>query len=273
VPEQLLWVPGFLFALFFTVCLRKIGAAIASNLEAVLGPCGWWERQRRVYRTIWSFGWCLNERYERLLTKREFRFETEGIEHWNETDASGQGLVLITAHLGNYEVGSMLPAQTRQRRVHMVREREADPRAQAFLQDVLSGFSQSRFTMHFQTDDPTQGLDLLAALHRGEIVAIQGDRPRSGATSIAATLFGRPFFLPQGPAALARAASVPILPVFVLREGRRRYRVVFRPPILAPRTGDRGADLEATMRRVAAEVERAIARAPHQWFCFRRLWE
>lgn len=117
-----------------------------------------------------------------------------------------------------------------------------------------------------------QGMELLDALWRGEIVAVQGDRPRAGGRSIDATLFGRPFPLPPGPAALARTADAPLLPVFVVREGRRRYRVVFRPPIRAPRTDDRAADLTATMRRVAAEIEWAIRRAPHQWFCFRRLW-
>jgi KDO2-lipid IV(A) lauroyltransferase len=271
-PEPLLGVVAVFFAFFFSVCLRKIRAAITSNLEAVLGPCGWWERQRRIYRTIWSFGWCLNERHERLTTARPFHIEAEAIELWNEVARPGQGLVLVTAHLGNYEVGSMLPAQLRGRQVHLVREPEADEQAQGFLQEVLAGFTESRYTTHFQNDDPLQGIELLDALRRGEIVAMQGDRPRMGSRSIDATLFGRPFPLPPGPAALARIADAPLLPVFVFREGRRRYRVVFRPSIRPPRTDDRAADLEATMRRVAAEVEWAIRRAPHQWFCFRRLW-
>jgi phosphatidylinositol dimannoside acyltransferase len=272
IPAPFLGVVSVVFALFFFVCLRKIRAAIASNLDAVLGPCGWWERQRRIYRTIWSFGWCLNERHERLTTDRSFQIETEAIELWNEVARPDRGLVLVTAHVGNYEVGSMMPAQLERRRVHLVREPEADAQAQAFLQEVLAGFTQSQYTMHFLSDDPLQGIELLQALRRGEIVAVQGDRPRTGGWSIDATLFGRPFPLPPGPAALARIADAALLPVFVFREGRRRYRVVFRSPIRPPRTEDRAADLAATMRQVAAEIEWAIRRAPHQWFCFRHLW-
>jgi KDO2-lipid IV(A) lauroyltransferase len=272
VPSRLLWIPGTFFATFFFICLRDLRAVIASNLEAVLGPCGWWERQRRIYRTMWSFGWCLNERYERLTTSRPFHIETEAIEHWNDVTRGGRGLVLVTAHLGNFEVGSMLPAQMEQRRVHLVREREADEHAQAFLEDVLGRFSQNQYTMHFQDDNPLQGMELIDALRRGEIVAVQGDRPRAGRRSIDATLFGRPFPLPPGPAAIARTADVPLLPVFVFREGRRRYRVVFRPPIHASATGHLATDLGTTMRRVAVEIEWAIRRAPYQWFCFRRLW-
>ena len=272
VPSPLLWIPGVLFATIFFLCLHDLRAVIASNLEVVLGPCGWWERQRRVYRTMWTFGWCLNERYERLTTSRPFHVETEAIEHWNEVANQERGLILITAHLGNFEVGSMLPAQTEARRVHLVREPEVDREAQAFLEEVLGGFHQDRYRMHFQSDDPLQGLELVDALRRGEIVAVQGDRPRAGRRSIEATLFGKPFPLPAGPAALARTAGVQLLPVFVFREGRRRYRVVFRPPIRVAVTGDPAADRGAAMRQVAVEVEWAIRRAPHQWFCFRRLW-
>ena len=272
VPEPLLRVVSVVFALLFFVCLRNIRAAIASNLEAVLGPCGWWERQRRIYRTIWSFGWCLNERHERLTTHRPFQIEAEAIENWNEVAVPGRGLVLVTAHLGNFEVGSMLPSELQGRHVHLVREPEVDAQAQAFLQEVLAGFTQAQYTMHFQSDDPLRGIELLDALRRGEIVATQGDRPRAGGRSIDATLFGRPFPLPPGPAALARTADAPLLPVFVFREGRRRYRVVFRPPIHAARTNDITADLTAIMGRVVTEIEWAIRRAPHQWFCFRRLW-
>lgn len=272
VPSSLLWIPAAFFATVFFVCLRDLRAVIAANLEVVLGPCGFWERQRRIYRTMWTFGWCLNERYERLTTDRPFRVETEAIEYWNEVAQADRGLILVTAHLGNFEVGSMLPAQVERRRVHLVREPEADAHAQAFLEAVLDRFAQDDYTMHFQSGDPLQGMELLDALRRREIVAVQGDRPRAGGRSIDATLFGRPFPLPPGPAALARTAEAPLLPVFVFREGRRRYRVVFRPPIRVARSGDRGADLAAAMRRVADEIEWAIRRAPHQWFCFKRLW-
>ncbi len=272
VPSRLLWIPGTFFATFFFLCLHDLRSVIAANLEVVLGPTGWWERQRRVYRTMWSFGWCLNERIERLTTSRPFQVSTEAVEHWNAATRDGRGLILITAHLGNFEVGSMIPAQRDGRRVQLVREPEVDAEAQAFLEDVLGGFTQDRYTMRFQSDDPLQGMELLDALRRGEIVAVQGDRPRTGGRSIDATLFGRPFPLPPGPAALARTAGVPLLPVFVFREGRRRYRVIFRPPIHPAIAEEAGVDRATTMRRVAVEIEWAIRRAPHQWFCFKRLW-
>ncbi|HEY4588449.1 MAG TPA: lysophospholipid acyltransferase family protein [Thermoanaerobaculia bacterium] len=261
-----------LFSTFFWIALRKIRAAIAANLEAVLGPCGWWERQRRIHRTFHTFAWCLSERYERLSTDRVFTIEAEGVEEWRELVGGPGGFILVTAHLGAWEVGSMLPASRDGRRVHVVREPETDPRAQRFIEGLIRRGGGELYTTHF-ADDPQLGVGLLDALRRGEIVALQGDRPRSGGRTVEASLFGRSFALPVGPAALARAAGVPIVPVFVLREGRLRYRCLLRPALHVAQSGDRQRDLQEALAGFAADLEAVIRREPHQWFCFRRLWD
>jgi lauroyl/myristoyl acyltransferase len=261
-----------LFTGFFFVTLLNIRRAIAANLVPVLGPAGWLVRQRRIFRTMHAFAWCLTERYERLVTDRPFAVEVESAQHWNAVAQPGRGFVMVTAHLGLYEVGSMVAAVREARHVHLVREPEVDPRAQAFIRQCVAAVQGTHYTMHFQNGDPLQGVALVEVLQRGEIVAIQADRPRAGGRTVAARLFGRPFAAPAGPAALARTAAVPILPVFALRTGRRGVRIVFGPPIEVARTADRNADLEAATRRVAAEIEAGIRRAPHQWFVFRELW-
>jgi KDO2-lipid IV(A) lauroyltransferase len=268
------WAVGVfisLFTTFFWIALRKIRTAIACNLEAVLGPCGWWERQRRIYLSFWNFAWCLSERYERLSTDRVFTVELEGEEGWRELAGENQGFVFVTAHLGNWEVGSMLPASRDRRRIHVVREAETDPRAQRFIEELIRSRAGDFYVTHF-AEDPQLGVNLLDALRRGEIVALQGDRPRSGGRTSDTRLFGRAFRLPVGPAALARAAGVPLVPVFVFREARRHYRCVVRPPTSIPQTTDRQADLRAAANRFAADLEAAIRRSPHQWFCFRAIW-
>ncbi|HKC42283.1 MAG TPA: lysophospholipid acyltransferase family protein [Burkholderiales bacterium] len=272
-------LPGWAFApvirlfttlFFFTIV--KIRRAIAANLVPVLGPAGWLERQLRIYRTMHAFAWCLTERYERLVTDRPFRLVIEGEEHWHAVADTGEGFVMVTAHLGLYEVGSMVPAMREARRVHLVREPEVDPRAQEFIKQSVAAVEGANYCMHFQTGDPLQGVVLAEALQRGELVAVQADRPRAGGKTVDATLFGRPFTMPVGPAVLARTAGVRMLPVFAIREGRRFFRIVCRPPIDVPRTADRAADIAVALRRVAVELENGIRRVPHQWFVFRELW-
>jgi lauroyl/myristoyl acyltransferase len=260
------------FTTFFWIALRKIRAAIASNLVPVLGACGWWERQLRIYRTFWTFAWCLTERYERLSTDRGFTVELEGEERWRDLAAAESAFLFVTAHLGSWEVGSMLPASRDRRRIHVVREAETDPRAQRFIEALIRRRGGDFYNTHF-AEDPQLGVNLLDALRRGEIVALQGDRPRSRGRTAEVTLFGRPFQLPIGPAALARAAGVPLVPVFIFRAGRRDYRCVIRPPILVAQSPDRLRDLQEALKRFACDLEAAVRRAPHQWFCFRSLWD
>lgn len=264
-------VIAVIFTTFFWVILRRIRAAVASNLEAVLGPCGWWERQKRIYRTFWNFAWCLSERYERLSTERKFTVRAEGFSNWPTAIPRDRGIILVTAHMGNWEVGSMLPEAHEGRHVHVVREAETDPRAQAFIAELLHSRSDEGYTTHFAAD-PQLGLLLLDALREGEIVALQGDRPRSGGRMFSGSLFGRPFPLPVGPAALARATGALIVPVFVFRCGRRAYRCQVDPPIAVEATADRQADVEGAVLRFNQSLERAIRAEPHQWFLFRRLW-
>lgn len=271
LPQWAIGTAIFLFTSFFFVALRNIRAAVADNLVPVLGPCGWWERQRRIFRTLWTFAWCLSERYERLSTDRRFDVAADGLDHWDALTASGKGFILVTAHIGAWEVGSMRPSSQEARKVHVVREAETDPRAQRFISDLIRHAAGDLYVTHF-AEDPQLGMELLDALRAGEIVALQGDRPRSGGRKAEATLFGRPFPLPIGPAVLARTAEVPVLPVFVFREGRLRYRCSIREPLRVAQTADRNADLEAAAQRFAVELEAAIAHRPHQWFCFRRVW-
>jgi KDO2-lipid IV(A) lauroyltransferase len=272
LPEWLKRAAMLAFTLFFTVALRSIRDAVASNLEAVLGSCGFVERQRRIFRTLYLFAWCLTERYERLVGPVPFAIEHRAGDAWDRLAGAGRGLILVTGHLGNWELGSGAAPERGAAVVHVVREEELDPRAQRFIERLLAERSGDRYVTHFAARDPLLGIALLEALRRGEVVALQGDRPRSGGRTVDLELFGRPFSIPAGPMALARKAGVPLLPAFVLREGRRRYGVWFDRPIEVPATADRDADLRQAGERIVTALEAVIRRAPHQWFCFRRLW-
>ncbi|HXV77555.1 MAG TPA: lysophospholipid acyltransferase family protein [Candidatus Polarisedimenticolaceae bacterium] len=269
------WMVGLvihLFTAFFFCTLIRIRRAIASNLDAAIGPADWWERQRRIHRTMLALAWSLSERYEWLAGKTRTDAEVDNLAAWRAVAGTDRGLIVVTAHVGNWEIGSALPARRERRRIHLVREEELDPRAQRFIRQLLSRQTDDRYTTHFATGDPRLGILLREALERGDVVALQGDRPRAGGKVLEVSLFGRPFRVPVGPFALARVAEVPLLPVFMLREGRTRYRVHFRQPIRVARSSDRERDHRSAAERFAAEIEWAISAAPHQWFCFNELW-
>ena len=259
------------FAIGFFVALKGIRPALAANLEPVLGPAGRFERLRRSFKSILSFAWCFAERYRLLGCPERFTSEIDGEEHWQKIAASPHGAIAVTAHIGPWENATQFGAAAMSRRIHVVREREIDPRAQELVKDILSKM-RGNYVTHFSGGDPRLALMLADALRDGDIVALQGDRPRAGGRSVTAQIFGRPMPLPIGPAALARSTGVPIVPIFSFREGRFRMRTVVRPPFTVAQTSDRAADIAAAVNHLASEIEWAIRQHPHQWFCFRDLW-
>lgn len=272
VPDWLKAPALALFTTFFFIVLVRIRRAIAANLEPVLGPAGFLERQRRSFRTMHTFAWCLTERYERLAGDERFEFEARNVEAWREAWRAGHGVLFVTGHIGNWEVGSTLPASYEGAQIHVVREEESDPRAQRFIKELLRNALGERYTTHFAAGDPGLALRLREALGRGEVVALQIDRPRRKGRTVATRLFGREFLLPIGPLVLARSAAAPLLPAFVLRTGRRRYRLVLHEPLQVANRGERAADLRGAADDLAAALERTIAEHPHQWFCFGPAW-
>jgi KDO2-lipid IV(A) lauroyltransferase len=270
-PAWLQRIVTVTFTAGFLACMPRIRNAVASNLEPVLGPTGRVGRWKRAHRTFSQFAYCLTERYQRTAYPERFTVEIDGLEHWQSATGHGSGAVIATAHLGPWETSIYAAARLEKRVAHVVREEEIDPRAQEFIQSIIIGKNDAIVT-HYASEDPRLAIELSEALRRGELVALQSDRPRGGGRTVTVSIFGKPFPLPIGPAALARASGVPLLPVFSFRDSPRVCHAVARPPIVVPRTANRDEDLKQALTQLGREIEWAITQRPYQWFCFRKLW-
>jgi KDO2-lipid IV(A) lauroyltransferase len=131
--------------------------------------------------------------------------------------------------------------------------------------------------VHQTGSSPLLAVELMAALKRGEFVAIQGDRP-AGSQVMDVEFFGAPTSLPTGPAQLAMATGAPIIPIFVLFDREDRFRLEMMPPMRFAgvpreqrRAGDEGPVREA-MRRLAVMMEGVVRQYPDQWFNFYDIW-
>ncbi len=217
----------------------------------------------RCYRVFWNYAWTIADtvRFKEARTVPDWEFV--GWRHFEEMQARG-GAVLLTAHMGSYDLGAHMFAETSAHRLVMVRAPEVDAQTRQFEE----AHRAAGLRIEFSSQSSELALDLLHAITGGGIVAIQGDRVTQGIAALPATLFGRPAEVPAGPFALAMAARAPIFPVFVIRRGRRRYRLVACAPIEITRSRDRDADFARAVGRWTAELEAVIAAAWYQWFAF-----
>src|SRR5262249_55868672 len=144
----------------------------------------------------------------------------EGMSDMTKAARAGRGLVVVTAHLGNWELAGRMLARDGARPTHVVVEAEADPAVERFLR---GGQASVRFVTR---SAPTTSLALVAALRRGEIVAVQGDRALGTRGDVPHPFFGAPALFPIGPFLLARAALAPGVPALCLLQRVRRFRCV-----------------------------------------------
>ena len=250
----LLWGPG-----------RR---GVMRNLTAIIPGSNALTNFFRCYRVFWNFAWTIadNLRFKELRVQPDWEFE--GLANFEKLVAEPRGAILLTAHMGNYDLGAQLFAQSCDRKIVMVRAPEADPETRRY-EEELHARTAGEVRIDFNTRASELAIDLLTALREGEIVAIQGDRVTPGIASLQATLFGKRTELPAGPFALAMSARVPIYPAFIFRLGRRNYRLVAAEPFEVVRTSrDRDEAFARAAEQWTRELEKVLRAAWFQWFAF-----
>ena len=249
----LLWGPG-----------RR---GVMRNLTAIL-PGSWAiANVFRAYRVFWNFAWTItdNVRFKELRVHPDWEFA--GAEHFQRLTAEPGGAIILTAHMGNYDLGAQLFAESSDRKIVMVRAPETDPETRKY-EEELHARTAAELQIDFSTRATDLALDLLASLREGNFVAIQGDRVTPGIASIPATLFGKRTNFPAGPFALAMSARVPIYPLFIFRLGRRNYRLLAGPPFEVVRLRDRDETFRRALEAWTAQLEGVLRAAWFQWFAF-----
>jgi KDO2-lipid IV(A) lauroyltransferase len=131
--------------------------------------------------------------------------------------------------------------------------------------------SRWRYGVRLFAPKGTEGArKLMHALSHGESVALMIDQKFNG--GVAAPLFGVTCHTAPGPSSFALRYGVPLQPMSVERLGKARFRVIVHDPIMLKDTGDRGADIEAGVRRINSFIEERIHERPAEWFWVHKRW-
>jgi len=176
-------------------------------------------------------------------------------------DALESGLISLTAHVGNWELAGRLLARNAARPTHVVVAEEEMQNIERWVRRDGDGV---RFVSRTA---PTVSLGLVAALRRGEVVAVQGDRALGTRGDTLVPFFGHPAPFPRGPFVLARALRVPLVPAFCMLGPDHRYVVTMPEPLMVAA----GAEEDA-LRSWVALLEDTVRRHPTQWFNFFDIW-
>lgn len=192
-------------------------------------------------------------------------FEIRGLEHVIASQARGKGTVIVTAHLGPYELASACLA-ARGYQVHGMVEN--------LDQAVLDALASYRSATGMQLINMKDGLRAAyRVLGQNHILALVADRAVGDTRGTIEMAFAggiRP--MPTGPAVFAQATGATIITAFASPNprGSPRYVMEFDPPLYAEARDE--ADRLRLMRRIVERMESAIRRNPDQWFVFQPNW-
>jgi len=240
--------------------------AVENNLKTVLNvPQVPKDKVRAVFR---GFGKYLLEFF--TMTRRlspafvQANVRINNIEYLNEVLKKGKGAVLVSAHVGNWEMGgAVLPILGFP--LSVVALAHKDPRVNALFNAQREAFG----AMVIQTDVAIRRVT--EHLQKNRLVAILADRD-FGARGAVMDFLGHPTMIPKGSVYFSIKTGAPIVPIFFIRTEEDRFEINVYPPLDPPVLPDgRIPDETATeyIRKYLTAIESEIRKNPSQWLLFR----
>jgi KDO2-lipid IV(A) lauroyltransferase len=267
-PVARLWASILAFQVYWLFGrLRRAGER---NLQLALPELSRKARKRILRRVYIHLGWqlvefCRMARYTPENTRNWMR--VEGLDHYLAAQARGKGVLIVTGHLGAWEISSFYHSLIGHP-MGMVIRRLDNRRLDAFVNAIrcLHG------NQVIHKDDFGRGL--LTAMRSGQTVGILMDTNMTPPQGEFVDFFGIQACTATGLAHIARKTGAAVLPGFMLWEpAERRYVLHFGPEIQIPQTESVASDILEGTERCTQAIESWIRRYPDQWLWIHRRWK
>jgi predicted LPLAT superfamily acyltransferase len=223
---------------------------------------------RSLYKNYYFFGQSLIDRVVMMAgIPQRFTFDFDGEENLRRIVAQGKGGLLLSAHIGNWEVAGHL-FQRLGTRVNILMYDGEHQRIKQYLEGV-TGERTARIILI--RDDLSHIYEISEALRNKELVCIHADRFVAPAKTMDTLFLGEKAPFPVGPFLLASTYRVPVSFVFGLKEGSDHYHFYASEPRSYDFQEKRVA-MERILEAFALEMEEKVKRYPEQWYNYYNFW-
>jgi KDO2-lipid IV(A) lauroyltransferase len=209
-----------------------------------------------IFEIFWSY------RQDQKTLSDHFRLE--GREHIERAYAKGQGVLVLSAHFGNWEVMTLVEMVLGYP-VSIVYRPLDYPPLERFVIKLRTRFGAR------QIPRKKAFRKTIRALEEKHMVGILFDQHVSRKEGVFVNFFGRPVSTSQGLALLAMKTGAPVVPLFLLRE-KEGFCARFLPELPLTRTGDKFEDIKRNTEHYNGVIEDMIRRYPEQWLWLHRRW-
>ena len=263
VAYGVLFFAAWQYALFDAKSVRAIRAFRLN--------CGLSTRKSDFFHHFRSFGISLIDRF--ILTRGmrdaiRFRFK-----YCNEAvisvEADRGGVILLGAHMGNWEIAGALLSRRLSKPVHVFMYDDQNDATDSSKQETTGVIIHP-----VQAGGADIAVEIVNALRNGEIVCMHGDRFYEGQRTLEIGFLGKMALFPAGPMAMAAITGASVIPCFTMRRSLFEYEFSAATPI-HPERGERGNRdtlIRSAMERYVAVLEEKCREFPLQWYNFFPFW-
>ncbi len=227
-----------------------------------------WQTIRSVYHNYFLFGQTLIDKIVVMSgLKVPYSFEFDHEHYIEEIMAGGRGGILISAHMGNYELAAYyfkrLPV-----RVNIVMVDNEQQQIKEYLESVM----HDRTKMNIITikEDMSHVYEISNALQNNELIALHADRFVAGSKTITGNFLGKNAEFPMGPFVLSSTFKVPVSYVFCFKDNAMHYHLSASKPI--EYTENKKIAIPAALNDYIKELETKVKQYPEQWFNYYNFW-
>ena len=263
-----LWLPYGIMAMvvpFYMLFSRKGYQAQYQFFRQRIG-LGPWKAFWHVYANHFRFGQIILDRFG-VYAGKKYHFLKDGQELMDELETHPEGFMLLSSHIGNYEIAGYSLKPKSKKFNALVFAGETD----TVMENRQRLLSQNNMSMILVKPDLSHLFALNAALDNGEIVSMPGDRIFGSQKTVDCEFFGATAHFPMGGFALAVQKEVNVLAVFVMKEGMRTYHAFVRA-IQCDRMANKREQIKQLAQEFATQLEAIVRHYPTQWFNYFDFW-
>ena len=253
--------------------MHRTRAAVAANLEPLFPGAAPGALDARARATFRSYA---HDTIDFLRALREepdvgrlFDMRPEHRRVFEETAARGRGMLLVTGHYGNWEIGSLLVRRALGLPLTIVAMADASAGVNRIRRELRESLGAETLEVRRSLDTALQIRRRLAGNH---VVAMLVDR-HYGRDRVAVQLLGRHAWFLRTPFVMAHATGAPIVPCFIERVGPGRFAPRPGSPIQLAPDAPREEAIGAAARQVADVLGSRIRQRPELWYQFYRYWD
>lgn len=251
-------------ASYYFLFLKKSNHAIYYYFKQRLGY-SWFKAKRKIFWSYFTFGQTIIDKISISAGMRnKFTYEFDGVELLYKLLNDKKGGVLISAHMGNFEIAEHFFGEIDlDFQINLVTTDLEHSAIKNYLEKITK---KSSIKFIIIKDDLGHIFEINAALARNELVCFTGDRYFEGVKYLEDDLLGESAKFPAGPFLIASRLKVPVVFVYVMKEANLHYHLYAREAEVKHR------DEKALLREYTKNLQSMIERYPLQWFNYFDFW-